>query len=280
MDAKTSLAEQNTTRADLVMESSLALLQPLIRFLVEEGVTYPSFAKALKDNFVLAATDVLAERGSKVTDSALSVLSGVHRKDLRVRSEGSAPVPNKPLSVVSEIFTRWAVSPEFRGADGQPRKLPKSGDMPSFESLVAQVTRDIHPRSVLDTMQQLGVVQIEGDEITLSPAGFVPNANLRDLLDLFSGNVRDHIASGTTNLGLDTPKFLEHSVFADELTSASVKQLHKHAVTLWRHAFNEFAQQAAQLSDADQGQPDANERLRFGVYFYAEPDHSNKAIPD
>ena len=277
MDTKTILSDYGETRSELVMQASLALLQPLIRFLVEEGVTYPSFAKALKDNFVDAATDVLEERGSKITDSALSVLSGVHRKDLRSRNDQTDKPESKPLSVISEIFTRWAVAPEYKTADGQVMALPKSGDVPNFETLVAQITRDIHPRSVLDSMLQLGVVVMQGDLIALSPAGFVPNASQKELLSLFADNLRDHIHSGTTNLSQESPKFLEHSVFADELTNESARSLHKTAVALWRDAFNQFAQQAGSLSDADKDKADADHRIRFGVYFFAEPEKHNKS---
>ena len=252
------------------MQASLVMLQPLIRFLVDEGVTYPSFTKGLKNSFVNAATDILQERGTKLNDSAISVLSGVHRKDLRTRNQQEEASADKPLSLVLEIFTRWATAPEFKNKQGEIISLPKSGDGPSFESLVTHVTRDIHPRSILDTMLQMGVITIQDETITLSPSGFIPNANQKELLSLFADNVRDHILSGTTNLSLDQPKFLEHSIFADELLPSSTKILHKTAVDLWREAFNQFAQQATNLSDSDKAKEGANNRVRFGTYFFAE----------
>ncbi|MDH4394763.1 MAG: DUF6502 family protein [Limnobacter sp.] len=260
------------SRADLLLDAALSATEPLIQLLIQEGINYPAFAKALKANFVLAAERALMEKGSKITDSALSVLSGVHRKDLRAWGEKRPHSGTKPLSVIAQAFTRWSISPEYSDADGKPLKLPKSGPAPSFESLIQQITRDIHPRTFLDSMIQLGAVKTEGDYICLSMEAFVPGDSEKDVFALYSDNVRDHIAAGASNLSAKKSRFLEHSVFADEMTEQSAKTLHHSAVELWKDTFQKFALQATELSDQDKDKADANYRLRFGVYFYAEPE--------
>lgn len=260
------------SRADLLLDAALAATEPLIKLLIQEGINYPAFSKALKATFVQAAEQVLAEKGSKVTDSALSVLSGVHRKDLRAWGEDKPQRGTKPLSVVAQAFTRWTVSPDYCDSDGKPLKLPRSGPAPSFEALVQQITRDIHPRTFLDSMIQLGVVKVEDEHIALSMDAFVPSDSERDVMSLYSDNVRDHIAAGASNLSAKQSRFLEHSVFADELTEQSAKLLHHSALDLWKEAFQKFALEATERCDQDKDKSDANYRLRFGVYFYAEPE--------
>lgn len=260
------------SRADLLLDAALAATEPLIKLLIQEGIHYPAFSKALKASFVQAAEQVLAEKGSKITDSALSVLSGVHRKDLRAWGEERPARGSKPLSVLAQAFTRWTVSPDYRDSEGKPLKLPKSGPAPSFESLIHQITRDIHPRTFLDSMVQLGAVKVDGETITLTMDAFVPSDSEKDVMSLYSDNVRDHIAAGASNLSAKASRFLEHSVFADELTEQSAKLLHHSAVDLWKGAFQKFALEATQLCDQDKEKSDANYRLRFGVYFYAEPE--------
>ena len=57
-------------RAGVALRAALGLLVPLARWLVHNGVTYASFAPALKSVFVEAARRELAESGGKQTDSA------------------------------------------------------------------------------------------------------------------------------------------------------------------------------------------------------------------
>jgi hypothetical protein len=65
-------------------------MRPLVRLLVRHGVTYPVFATALKRVFLDAAIDELRERAMAQTDSAVSLLSGVHRRDVRTLTRASA----------------------------------------------------------------------------------------------------------------------------------------------------------------------------------------------
>jgi len=54
-------------------------MQPLVRLLIKNGVTYPAFAVALKRVFLDAARAELARQRMPQTDSAVTLLSGVHR---------------------------------------------------------------------------------------------------------------------------------------------------------------------------------------------------------
>ena len=52
-------------------------------WLLRNGVSYPAFAEVLKSVFVAAAERELERTATAPTQSALSLLSGVHRKDVR-----------------------------------------------------------------------------------------------------------------------------------------------------------------------------------------------------
>ena len=72
-----------TTPAQIVLAGVLRLLAPLVRLLVQHGVPYTTFAAALKPVFVDAARKELTAAGKPQTDSAVTLLSGVHRRDIR-----------------------------------------------------------------------------------------------------------------------------------------------------------------------------------------------------
>jgi hypothetical protein len=71
------------SRSAIVLESVLQLLRPAVRLMLRHGVTAPAFATALKRVFLQAAQDELRAHGKALTDSAVSLLSGVHRRDVR-----------------------------------------------------------------------------------------------------------------------------------------------------------------------------------------------------
>jgi len=275
--ADTSNAAPGQARADIALRAALTMLLPLVRWLLRNGVHYASFAPALKAVFVDAARLELEAAGGKLTDSALSVLSGVHRRDLRdhraARGAGDeAGVQLKTPSVASQAFTRWITDPAYRGADNRPLSLPRNGPAPSFDSLARAVSSDVHPRTLLAEMQRLDLLQPEGDELALRVSAFLPQQGFDQDAAIFSANVADHIAAAAHNLRAGEGRFLEQSMYGSGLTPQSISALGDTARGLWAVAFEQIVRQATQRYEGDKARPDAHMRMRFGVYYYAEPE--------
>jgi hypothetical protein len=270
-------------RADALLEQSLVMLAPLVRLLVAQGVTYPQFASALKLTFLRAAHSELSAAGKRVSDSAISLLSGVHRKDVRsLTADGRLAVrpPDRALSVADEVFTRWANDPRYLAADGLPRILPLRGrteDEPSFESLAQSVSRDFHSRAILEEMTRLGIVEAVGEFVRLRNERFVPDAGYAETLSYVSRNLYDHLAAVEGNMkaiadGRRSP-FLEQSVFADGLNQDSVRELQELTRRIWESALRRTYTLATDRLERDQAKGGEQAmRMRFGVYFYSEPD--------
>lgn len=254
------------------------MLAPLAQAMVANGVTYPVFAQALKRVFLEAARTELQKSDKRVTDSALSLLSGVHRKDVRVMAEedSSALVSSmRAWSLVSEVVTRWLTDPGYVDERGQAKAVPLRGDAPSFEHLSQSVSKDFHSRSVLDELIRLDLARVEGDTVALTHDMFMSSSDFVNRAYFFSRNVRDHIAAGAANLGEaeGDPPFLEYAVFADGLSPASTHQLHVRARQLWLRAFKQIVSEASSLEEQDRTKPaeERSRRMRFGVFFYEEP---------
>ncbi|MCG3188228.1 MAG: hypothetical protein LKCHEGNO_00146 [Burkholderiaceae bacterium] len=270
-------------RARIVLRAALSMLVPLARWLVHNGVPYGSFASALKSVFVEAARQELAAAGGKLTDSAMSVLSGVHRRD--IRDMGEAPLvqarPKAP-SVASQVFTRWLTDAHLRDGADRPMALPKSGAAPSFDALARQVSSDVHPRTLLAEMQRLGLVQVDAESVRLIAPAFVPQQGFDEMVELFAANAADHLAAAAHNLRGDRgDKFLEQSVFASGLSPRSTQALGTLARKLWRSAFQQMVRAATPRYQQDSRDEQGSMRMRFGVYFYAEPlgEDTNPAQP-
>ncbi len=265
------------SRADLSLAAALRVAAPLVELLLREGVTYTRFANALKKTFLESASGVLEASSTRVNDSSISTLTGIHRKDVREwRTVGQPRPPAKTLGAVMEVFTRWANDPDYCDEQGQPRVLERSGGRGSFEALAAATSNDVHPHTLLRELIRLGVARpVEGDagdRISLCTDAFIPRQGAAEMLQLFSDNVGDHLAAAAHNLSEGGTPMLEQSIYADQLSPESVAALSALARQIWAKAFHEFVSGATALSDRDRGQPGADQRVRVGMYFYHGPD--------
>jgi Family of unknown function (DUF6502) len=273
-DAGSGSPDLSDTRARIALRAALAMLVPLARWLVRNGVHYASFAPALKSVFVEAARREISESGGKLTDSALSVLSGVHRRDIRAMGQ-QVPADTQPKtpSAASQVFTRWLTDKQLRDADDRPMPMPiaRSGEAVSFDALARQVSSDVHPRTLLAEMQRLGLVAIDGDLVRLQAQAFVPQQGFEEMAELFSANVGDHLAAAAHNLSGAPAKFLEQSIFGSGLSPQSTERLGTVARRLWKNAFQQMADEASQRLERDTKDGQTSMRMRFGVYYFAEP---------
>lgn len=268
-------------RSNLVLSSVLRLFKPAARLLLRHGVNYRAFCIPLKRVFLEAAQEELRSQKMPATDSAITLLSGVHRRDVRellreVPASGEAP-PQRPASLASEVVARWLHDAGYRHASGkrkgQPRVLARGPEPGSFDGLVAGISQDVRPRAMLDELVRLGVVRESEAGIELVTESFIPREGFAELSQLFADNLHDHLAAAVSNLQ-DDGNFLEQSIFVDQITQASTAQLQQAAVLAWKQAFQAVMSQAQQRFDEDASQAppgERDQRARFGIYFYSAP---------
>jgi hypothetical protein len=271
----------NQERTATALREAGAVMLPIAQWLLRSGVPYGAFADLLKAVFVHAARLELQRSDAKATHSALSVMSGVHRKDVRALAEADvepAP-PRRSISLASQVFARWLTDPRYRDRAGKPRRLPRSGSGRSFESLSRELSSDVHPRTVLEELTRLGLVEVHDDSVVPASRSFAPSRELDEATALFAANTADHLAAGVHNLTTDATRFLEQSIFATGLSEASVEQLHDAARSVWASAFDTMMEQGRRCIEAD-GDEAHGFRMRFGVYYFSESAPDQTGAPD
>ncbi len=258
----------------IILDASLVLLKPLIRLMLKHGITYTTFTAALKKCFVEAAINDLTEKQKATTDSAISLLSGIHRRDIRnlTRLADSAPTSlRKPISASAQLVAKWMSHADFLDTQDRPLTLQRSGSIISFDGLAASISTDVRPRALLDDLLRLGLVQETDDCVSLIVQGFTPKTGFKELGEQFQNNLHDHIAAACANLH-DDRSFLEQAIYVDELSEESAQQLHKTAAIAWRQAFKSVMRDAQLKFDFDQSNTKKSKRkfrVRFGSYFYS-----------
>lgn len=270
------------SRSAIVLQTVLHAARPLVRLLLRNGVAYPAFAAALKSVFLDVARDELRREGAKATDSALSLRSGVHRRDVRTLTQAqgmASPAEDEaPMNMAAQVVARWLATPDCLDDAGLPRPLPRAGEAPSFEALVAAISTDVRPRAVLDELARLGMAEADGDTVRLLAPGFVPHQGFAEMAFFLQHNLHDHAAAAVANLA-DQSNYLEQAVFVDDLSAASAQQLHATAAKAWRQAFKTVMHEAQALHDHDRQSLPAAERghrARFGTFFFTT-DHDDPA---
>jgi len=253
------------------------MLVPLVRLLLSHGITHPFLGNLLKRAYVDVAEREFAIEGRAQTISRLSLLTGIHRKDvkrLRLEPDPSAAVPRN-VSLGAQLVSRWMGLPEFRDASG-PLPLPRLATpdgSPSFESLVESVSKDIRPRAILDEWVRLGAVHIdEQGRVCLNEHAFVPEKGFDEKASWLGRSVRDHLAAFGRNLAGREAPLLERTVYYDELSLASIEELSELSRNLGAEALEVVNRRALELQRRDAAGADRSRRMSFGVYFYEEPD--------
>jgi Family of unknown function (DUF6502) len=263
------------------------IMRPLVRLMLRKGVTYTMFTDVLKEVFVNVAHREFRLDDKVPTDSRISLLTGVHRKDVRrLRSESDTATAALPENITlgAQLVNEWTRSPPFCSEPGQALALPRlasvGGDC-SFDALVAKVSTDIRGRVVLDEWLRLGVVRLDDqDRVHLEAQAFVPQKGFDEKAAYFGHNLHDHACAAVHNLSGEGLPFFERSVHYDALTPASVDTLREAVTQDGMQTLLAFSRLAAELENTDEPSHEQRQRITVGLYFYSEatdPDSSKAA---
>lgn len=257
---------------DALDQAVRSLLGPLARLAVARGVPCAAVQSRLRQAFVQAANEAHAALPPHRRVSRIATATGLNRREVtRLTQAAEAPPPRRPLA--AELFARWTSDASYRDARGRPRVLPRQGPAPSFETLARSVTRDVHPRSLLDELLRLGLAtaDAEADTVRLMREAFVPRGDSGRMLDFLGQNVGDHLGAAVANVLGDGRQHFEQAVFADGLSAQSLDAVRATINRQWQALSAALVPQLDALIQADRAAGRAqDQRLRVGLFSYSE----------
>ena len=258
------------------------LIEPMATLAVAQGAPLAAVQDLVKMAFVDAAQrahPVLPAHGAV---SRISTVTGLHRREVaRLMQIDRTAVPTR-RSPASQVFTRWQSDPALKNRRGEPLALPRQGPAPSYEALVQGVTRDVHPRSLLDELCRLGLSRMDGDTVHLvSGAVFVPEGDAARMLAYLGSNVGDHLRAAVANVVADKPPHFEQAVSADGLSPESLLAFEQIVRSQWKTLLAATAPVLQQMIDADRAAGRADDgRVRLGLYSYSERPPAAATAPE
>ncbi len=272
-------AAPHTTPPPAVIAAVRRVLVPLVRTLIGFGVSWPMLSGLVKAVYVDVAERDFALPDKPMTDSRITLLTGVHRKDVsQLRSAAPSPdaVAAASPTLGAQVLGLWLGHDDYRDAYGAPRPLPRvprtAGEV-SFESLVTGVSKDIRPRALLDELLHAGLVRERADGLLdLVVAAHVPRGDIDKLSYYYGRNLADHLAAAGHNLAGGGPPFLERAMFHDGLTAESVATLRREMEEVGMAMLIHLNRIATDLAAQDDGREAAIHRFTAGLYSFSADD--------
>jgi Family of unknown function (DUF6502) len=245
------------------------LAEPLATLAIASGMPFVVIEETLKTAFVDAARRAHPGLPAHRMVSRISTVTGLNRREVTRISETPLDAAAAKRSPANRVFAKWLTEPALKGAQGEPRALPRQGPAPSFESLARSVTQDVHPRSLLDEMCRLGLARVDDDTVYIDANSFVPRGDPTRMLGFLGQNVGDHLRAAVANVLIDPPAHHEQAIFADELSAASIDEFRSVVRAQWKLLLDATVPALQRLIDADRaaGRPQ-DHRVRLGLYSF------------
>jgi uncharacterized protein DUF6502 len=150
---------------DALLSALESILRPIVKLMLQSGISYSEFASVAKSVFVQVATADYKRRGRPANFSQVSAITGISRKEvsrMRKRESHERWTPSMEASPVNTVLHEWHFDPDFSDGAGNARALPFDGPH-SFSTLVARYVGDIPPGAMRSTLQKAALVTQNSD---------------------------------------------------------------------------------------------------------------------
>ena len=253
------------------------LFRPVAKMLLRAGVNWRDVAEVGKATYVEVATSEFGIRGRPTNISRVAILTGFSRREVRRLRDllaEEAPEAFDRMNYATRVLSGWWQDDDFIDASGKPRRLPKSGTNPSFETLCERYSGDVPATTLLKELKHVGAVEeIEPDLLEVRSRLYMPVLMDPEQM-LRSGSVLEDLGETVAyNLNRDEKAA---SRFERRATNTNMS---RESVELFRAHIEKEGQAFLERVDAwlteHEGGPDdddASVRLGLGAYWIEKHD--------
>jgi len=261
----------------------LRLLRPLVRIMLRNGVSYSTFSDFVKWVYVDVASKEFGIKGRKQSDSRVSVITGLSRKEvMRVRklSKPDDSASTERYNRAARVIAAWRRERNFLDAEGQPAPLPMAGQDVSFSQLVKRFSGDVPVRATLDELIRVGAVErLEDGRVSLLTRTYIPEGGDADKLHILGTDAAHLISTIDHNLKSDPiGPFFQRKVAYDNLPDEVLPVFRKHsakkAQSLLENLDRWLAQRDRDVTPTVKGTGRNNAGI--GIYYFEEPYSNGK----
>lgn len=255
------------------------LLRPIAKIMIAYNVTLNAAMDALKRALYDAATT----DNDKITDSRISLLTGLHRKDVRrLRENPTEPGKRSLINAGSLVVGIWLANPQFQDKKNRPARLPRQGNdtVLGFNDLIRVSKVDIPVSTLLEAMIEEKVVEYNDttDKLTLITGAFLATSDDNLKLNAFEKNLSAHLDAASWNLlknESDAARF-ERGLHVNKLSASSAIALEDEAKKLTQNVLEVLNAKALALQEQNSDDTNNTHRFSIGAYIMSDDKKSNK----
>ncbi|MBX2878954.1 MAG: hypothetical protein KTR32_03425 [Granulosicoccus sp.] len=255
------------------------ILFAMARVALNYGVSAGAVGELVRRAFVDAAEAELHQQGIKPLSSRVCTLTGLYRKEVvRVKalpSVGTNAADDR-YNRSARVVTGWTQDSEFCTKRGKPATLPMEGPV-SFSALVRRYSGDMTPRSVLEELQRLAVVEVtQQQRVKLLTRAYIPATSELDALQILGTDVTEMIDTIRHNIKADVDaKRFQRKVVYLHIPQRHVKAFKDYATKESQALLEKLDRWLARKDTEHVSQGTPGSRLGLGIYVI----ESKKAEP-
>lgn len=262
------------------------MLNPIVQLLMRYEVSHSEFTELSRKSYVDVAFEHFSLPDRKPTNSRVSVITGLSRKEvvrLKDLEIDQPPQTKGPINRATRVIGGWLSNDRFLDDKGEPRVLPLRGEPDSFDDLVAEYSGGITSRAVLDELVRVGAVEKVGkDAVRLNHLGYVPQNNAEEMIELLSSHMADFMSTMLFNLTKrDLPARFQRQVVYKDIPEGLLEEFqklnHDKSMELLRELNNWLSENIDKRKEQNPAEPCV--RAGVGIYYFKNEkwgEHSNE----
>jgi hypothetical protein len=260
----------------------LRLLKPMARILLRQGGSYAEFSELAKLAFVDVAENEFKIEGRKQNASRISVVTGLHRKDVtKIREK----LKNDNLDIdqlgrSARVIAGWRHNEIYRDDFGKVKALPLDGDV-SFSSLVKLYSGDMSVRAILDELTLSGSVRENSlGEIELIKDTFIPTEANEQLLRILGISTSDFLNTIDYNLNRKVSENSRLQLVVDykNVAQTEIEDFKRFSEAESRELIKKIGLRLREHCSGDENVD--TKRIGFGIYYFENEIEEIKGASD
>lgn len=203
------------------------VLGPVVTLCLRFGLKLQELIEVAKGSLVHAAMQRLTAEGAPLRTTALSLMTGVHRKDVdRIRLD--APPPPSQSNLIMKIMGLWQSHPDYITKQGLPRVLSESDEHDEFGALVRRVSKEINPKTIIRELERMSAIERTPRGIRLKDESFVPEGDWQSGWKIAEADMEDFLRCVEENIFTpQQPKHLHARTSYDNIDPAQLPEIKK-----------------------------------------------------
>ena len=198
-DIFTYIRNMPQVQRKLLLQCFKLLLRPLVSFSLKHSLKLQDLIECVKIVFVEGAKAHLLREGKAVTSSRVSVMTGVHRRDVaRIQREETYLEDSGGL--ITRVVGCWRTDIRFTTKNRKPRVLSCGTQLSEFSELVRCVNSDLNPATVLFELERVGAVQRTKGGAQLVMESYIPKGDPLEGFQILSRDVEALLCSVEENV--------------------------------------------------------------------------------